>query len=139
MDIDPGPEDQTGWGGLTSSTSTRAVRVDVKTLDQVLPAETQIEVLKIDTEGADHWVLEGAQQLLRERRINHIFFEQNVARMKALAIAEDAPRRLLEASGYRVEAFGGSGQNEELYACPAESGPGSSARKRTRNSRTRCM
>ena len=49
----------------------------VVTLDEELKDVSFIDVLKIDTEGADTWVLEGAAFLLRQKRIRHVFFEEN--------------------------------------------------------------
>ena len=45
-----------------------------------------IDVLKIDVEGADTWVLYGCEQLLKQKAIRNIFFEQNGARMAELGI-----------------------------------------------------
>ena len=74
--FDAGPVDQTGWGGLTHETTSSIVEVPVTRLDDALAEIGEISVLKIDVEGADAWVLEGAEQLLRERRVEHVFFER---------------------------------------------------------------
>jgi len=66
-----------------------------------------IDVLKVDTEGTDSWVLDGARRLLRSHCVRHVFFEQNLPRMTALGIQHDAPFRTLEAYGYKVDAVGG--------------------------------
>jgi len=58
-------------------------------------------LLKVDAEGADGWVLMGAERLLRERRIAEVWFEQNKPRMRALGIEEAEPERFLQAAGYR--------------------------------------
>jgi FkbM family methyltransferase len=54
--FNPGSADQTGWGGLTTNTSAEFIKVPVARIDEELP-DTEIEVLKIDVEGADTWVL----------------------------------------------------------------------------------
>ena len=56
-----GPEEQTGWGGLVQGDANGdEATVRVVTLDEELKDIQCIDVLKIDTEGADTWVLEGA-------------------------------------------------------------------------------
>jgi len=109
-------EEQTGWGGLTTQPSGRTIRVQVCRLDEVVPRDRVIQVLKIDTEGADAWVLDGAQSLLRCKQIEHVFFEQNLPRMKSLGLPPDAPFRILELCGYKIEAIGGD--DVTFYARP---------------------
>lgn len=98
-------EGQTGWGGFTLEGSSTSVEVSVDTLDNY--AEThgidEIDVLKIDVEGADTWVLLGAAQLIREKRIKHLFFEANQSRMALLGIAPDEAENFLTQHGYVVE------------------------------------
>src|SRR5207247_1596925 len=102
LPFDPGPDEQSGWGGLTGTVSDRTINVRVRRLDDVLPRDTVLDCLKIDTEGADAWVLEGAAELLREGRIRHVFFEENQPRMEALGIPPRAGERLLLDLGYIV-------------------------------------
>jgi FkbM family methyltransferase len=108
MLFDPGPEHQTGWGGLRLSAAERSFPVTVQTLDQIMEGVERITVLKIDTEGADAWVLEGAATLLREHRIEHVFCEINVSRMRKLSICQERPRQFLESYGYAVTPVGRS-------------------------------
>jgi FkbM family methyltransferase len=64
-------------------------------LDEVLRGERAIGVAKVDVEGHEHAVLEGAEELLRAQRIRDIVFED----------FDDPPTRvarLLEAHGYTV-------------------------------------
>ena len=63
-------------------------------------------MLKIDTEGADTWVLQGAYQLLKEKRIKHIFFEENKVRMSALGILSETAKDLLLSCGYQITPMG---------------------------------
>ncbi len=107
VEFDPGPGEQTGWGGIANGRSASTIRVDAEKLDDVMPPDVVIDVLKIDTEGADSWVLDGTKQLLRSHCVRHVFFEQNLPRMTALGIQHDAPFRTLEAYGYKVDAVGG--------------------------------
>lgn len=98
-------DEQTGWGGLSLKNEMNTINVPVVTLDQFW-AETlyqTIDVLKIDTEGADTWVLEGASQLIKDKRIKHIFFEENMVRMSSLNILSETAQNLLISSGYQLK------------------------------------
>src|SRR5216683_603766 len=61
IQFDPGPEGQSGWGGITNEVGRETILMQADRLDDVMPADLYVEVLKIDTEGADAWVLEGAE------------------------------------------------------------------------------
>jgi FkbM family methyltransferase len=103
-----GPDEQSGWGGLLTQSEDTSIEVPVVSLDDFfLKNQCQhIDVLKIDTEGADTWVLQGAEKLLRSHKVSHIFFEENVTRMSALGIEPGEAQNLLEQYGYRVEKLG---------------------------------
>src|SRR5690242_3161382 len=107
-----GQEGQTGWGGIVPEGGSAEVSVPVDTLDRMIGANVTIDLLKIDVEGADSWVLHGAKRLLAEKRVRQIYFEQNRARMKALGIAEDEARKFLESLGYKSSAL--SGEETEI-------------------------
>jgi Methyltransferase FkbM domain len=78
-------------------------------------------VLKIDVEGADTWVLQGAQNLLKRRRVRRIYFEQNFVRMKALGIRENDAADSLQAVGYRSSILSREGAEiVDWEASPAE-------------------
>lgn len=62
--FDEGPPEQTGWGGLTKDSSYAAAPVLVVRLDELFKGE-RVDVLKVDVEGADTWVLYGCENLLR--------------------------------------------------------------------------
>jgi FkbM family methyltransferase len=100
-----GPREETGWGGLCLTATRESIKVKTVSLDQALPG-VAISVLKIDTEGADTWVLIGAQNLLSERRIAHLFFEDNPERRKALGIPSSTAHDLLKSFGYDIEYLG---------------------------------
>ncbi len=107
-----GPEEQTGWGGLVQGDAEGAeVVVPVVTLDEELKGIPFVDVLKIDTEGADTWVLEGARDLLGQRKIGHIYFEVNRRRMAELGIEVGAANKLLENFGYSVVLLEGSDES----------------------------
>ena len=103
----PGPEEQTGWGGFASQSGSARREVAVVRLDEHLAGlgVESLAALKIDVEGADAWVIAGAEGLLRARRIAHVFYEENKPCMAALGIAEGEAARVLEGCGYRVRAL----------------------------------
>jgi FkbM family methyltransferase len=98
-----GPEEQTGWGGFAlDGPREKMVEVPVVRLDEDLADAPSIDVLKIDTEGADTWVLEGVEGFLREKKIRHIFFEEHKGRMEKLGIPPGNATAYLLAMGYSV-------------------------------------
>ena len=101
-----GPIDQTSWGGITLQNSASAVEVDVTTLDAYFAGDEIIHVLKIDVEGADTWVLQGAERLLAHAQIKQIYFEQNKVRMKDLGIRAEDALEFLNALDYVVKPIG---------------------------------
>jgi FkbM family methyltransferase len=67
----------TGLGRLGSEGESGGVPVQVETLDAELHGR-EATILKLDVEGAEHAVLEGAAGALRERRLRHIIFEDHL-------------------------------------------------------------
>jgi len=94
-------ETQTTWGGLSNSSKT-GFEVKVVPLDSIFSDDSIINLLKIDVEGAETWVIEGASNLLRKGNIKHIFFEENLERQNKLNIEPNSALRLLEKYGYKV-------------------------------------
>lgn len=118
LDFQLGPEDQTGWGGLVKGgLKGNEVSVPVVKLDEELRHVSFIDVLKIDTEGADAWVLEGSRELLRQKKIRNVFFEENEERMAELGIKRGQAREVLESCGYSLRTLGTN--VSEFYARPA--------------------
>jgi FkbM family methyltransferase len=105
LEFSLGGDEQTGWGSFATAGAAQTTRVPVVTLDDELPPDPAIDLLKIDVEGADTWVLQGARRLLENKRIRHIYFEQNKERMESLGIGEQEPFDLLRAVGYEVTAL----------------------------------
>jgi FkbM family methyltransferase len=99
--FDLGPEGQTGWGGFKMTEDDRTIRVPVKRLDQEV--HKNITLLKIDTEGADAWVLQGAHDLLLQRLVDEVHFEDNTFRAQKIGIEDDEASSFLESVGYTVE------------------------------------
>lgn len=99
LHFDAGPEDQTGWGGFTTD-SKSGIEVDVVRIDESVPTNIPISLLKVDIEGADAWALMGCDRLLKARQVKQIWFEQNKPRMQALGIPESAAQDYLRSVGY---------------------------------------
>lgn len=106
ISFDNGPAIQTVWGGITSSVAASTITVPLVRLDQELP-DASIDVLKIDVEGADTWVLFGCEALLKKKRIGTLFFEQNRERMELLGIAAGGAQTFLRDLDYTREPLGG--------------------------------
>ena len=100
-----GTQEETGWGGFSHAATETTVEVPVVTLDNSIPAGKQVELLKIDVEGADTWVLFGAENLLKAKRIRQIYFEHNKERMRLLGIGELEALDFLQTVGYKVSAL----------------------------------
>jgi FkbM family methyltransferase len=103
--FDIGPTEQTGWGGISNKTSAHDVEVALVRLDDELP-DVNIDVLKIDVEGADTWVLYGCEQLLKKKKIRKIFFELNSVRMAEFGIGANDAIDFLDSVGYDCRQFG---------------------------------
>lgn len=99
-EFDPISDNMTGWGGLVLDKNSRSFKVKVERLDDIIPDHMIINLLKVDTEGADTWVLQGSQKLLQARRIREIRYEQNKFRLQQLGIAENEAADFLHAWGY---------------------------------------
>jgi FkbM family methyltransferase len=95
---------QTGWGGLMPGGLQGTIEVPVDTLDNfaALNKLERIDVLKIDTEGADTWIIYGAAKMLKAKKIKHIFFERNAMRMQQLYIRPGEAEAFLRDCGYTV-------------------------------------
>jgi FkbM family methyltransferase len=106
--FDQGPEDQTGWGGISNSTDgTNLVEVNTTTLDIYFKKQDVIiEVLKIDTEGADFLVIKGAIKLLKSKKNQHIFWEENLHRAKQLGLQGGESKILFRELKYKVDKIG---------------------------------
>jgi len=118
--FDPGPQDQTGWGGFCASDQKGAIEVEVVRIDETLGGDVRIDLLKIDVEGADFLVLTGCERLLRQRRIREIWYEQNKPRMETLGLPASAAQEYLEKLGYTSSPLTGtSGSVVTWLAVPA--------------------
>lgn len=105
MQFDLGPANQTGWGGFSLEASEASVAVDVVPLDDALLGVSDITLLKIDIEGADFWAIQGAQRILREKRVRHIWWEENKPRMRRLGIQAGDAQAFIRSMGYATKAY----------------------------------
>ncbi|MCA9024140.1 MAG: FkbM family methyltransferase [Planctomycetaceae bacterium] len=105
MLFDPGDEEQTGWGSLAVTDQARSYKVDVVRLDDVITDNEPIDVLKIDTEGADPLVLRGAERLLQQHQIREIFFEHNRPGLENLGLSDTEAQDFLRSHEYDVECL----------------------------------
>ena len=87
-----------GLGRLGTSADAGAVPVQVETLDQELHGRS-VAILKLDVEGAEEAVLEGAANALKDRRLCHIIFEDHHG-------AGSAVMRRLQGHGYTIYSIG---------------------------------
>jgi FkbM family methyltransferase len=78
----------------------RGVEVSVRTLDDVLGERTATGV-KVDVEGAERLVLEGARVAIAERRLPLIQLEWNNLSEKFFGESRDCVAELLTAAGYQ--------------------------------------
>ena len=120
MTFDLGPVEQSGWGGLSIGQAFgETIEVAVLPIDDLVATDKIVDVLKIDVEGADTWVLEGATGLLKSKRIRNVFFEQHTERMALLNISPETAPRLLRDAGYQIKTMSRSTDGlAEFWATP---------------------
>ncbi len=106
-------------GGFAYAADVRAysVEVDITSLDDFANAEklTRLDLLKIDVEGSETAVLQGAQESLRKFR-PVIVAEASEASLRQLGTSVSELLQLLRDSDYEVKVFGPSGKAEPLVA-----------------------
>jgi hypothetical protein len=85
------------------------VAVEAMTLDDYCEREglTHIDFVKIDVEGAEFLVLEGATELLASKDAPVILFEVNEDTAQKLGLETADVKKLLGANGYRLFRFDG--------------------------------
>src|SRR5262249_42858830 len=101
----PAPEDQFGMGSLGPQFHNAPIMLEQRSLDAML-AEMDIhrvDVIKIDVEGAELGVLQGAQRLLASERPPAIVFEfADWAEARIPGQQPGDAQAALLASGYRI-------------------------------------
>lgn len=104
-----GSEEETGWGGIAKTSDGQFISVAGQRLDENV--DETVAVLKVDCEGADAWVIEGAGTLLDRGLIGHVFFEENLSRQERLGIAQGSATRRLVDCGCKVDGIGNQCSN----------------------------
>ncbi len=100
LHFDPGPLEQTGWGGFAVNGQHGTIEVEVVRVDDVVRSNSPISLLKVDVEGADAWALMGCERLLRSQAIQEVWYEQNKPRIRTLGIPLEAAQDYLRSVGY---------------------------------------
>ncbi|WP_395750203.1 FkbM family methyltransferase [Prosthecobacter sp.] len=101
--FETGQSEQSGWGGIASAESKAIIEVPVRRLDPMFNETDGPITVKIDCEGADSWVMEGAKELLSRPMVRNVFFEVNEPRQLALGIPMDASQQILRGLGFCCE------------------------------------
>jgi FkbM family methyltransferase len=103
--------------GSWSSTESVVTRVHVTTVDREVAKAgwSSVDVLKIDTEGYDFRVIQGAEALLREKAVGIVQFEYNAPWARAGSTLA-AATAYLEGYGYRVFLIRTTGLHPLNYA-----------------------
>jgi len=121
--FDPGPVEQTGWGGFADGEASGTIEVDVVRIDQIVQAVKPVALLKVDIEGADAWAIMGCEKLLQARVVKEIWFEQNKLRINQLGIPLNAAQEFLLSAGYLPQPHGDPAEDiVDWSATPTETG-----------------
>jgi FkbM family methyltransferase len=98
---------------LVSSDAVVAEEVEVTTLDALIGGE-RVAGVKIDVEGAERLVLEGATEALGDRRIGLLQLEWNSSSLDLLGEDREPVAELLRSTGYELLAAEGNGRLRPL-------------------------
>ena len=105
--------DDPGWSGfrerpVPGATRTERIEVAVEVLDDALPADARPVLVKIDVEGAELEVLEGARRTLAEHR-PVVVFEHGVGSADYYGTEPEHVHELLTGLGYEISGLDGDG------------------------------
>jgi FkbM family methyltransferase len=96
-----GSSKETGWGGVAPELcNEETLAVQQQRIDEIV--DEKVDLLKIDVEGTDLYVLKGSRNLLDSNQVRHICFEHNVSRARKHDIGENEPTQFLQQVGYKV-------------------------------------
>jgi FkbM family methyltransferase len=98
------------------SPETRTLRVAAKRLDSLECAQQPLTLLKIDVEGYERFVLEGAEQTLQ--RTDFLFIEANAENTAEYGYSVQQLADYLRARGWRLYRLSDEGQLQPLPATP---------------------
>ncbi|CAK0761528.1 FkbM family methyltransferase [Gammaproteobacteria bacterium] len=114
-DLDSGGNalwDPTKWPGNGSAKTSQKIKIEATTLDrEVLCRDLRapIRVLKIDTEGAEHTVLQGAETLLKAGLVEYIVCELHEFGLNQMRSSQDELRSYVLQFGYETFVLGHKG------------------------------
>jgi FkbM family methyltransferase len=109
--------DRGAMNHLLPAPSATAEQVDVDTLDNLL-GDRYAAGVKIDVEGAERLVLEGASRALAERRIGVLQIEWNAMSQRVLGESRTSVAELLARHGYRLARPDHHGMLQPAQAAP---------------------
>jgi FkbM family methyltransferase len=91
------------WGTSSGrfAISGEGIQVSTIRLDELVAGEA-IDLLKIDAEGADAWVLEGARGLFEAGLIRTVLFENHPVGCDRFGIDRDAASAVLRSYGFKL-------------------------------------
>jgi FkbM family methyltransferase len=85
---------------INSFKNKSAVKVFCKKLDDIVPWEREIALLKIDVEGYEKFVLQGAEQTLRQTRC--VYFEVGIAHYRKYNYDPEVVFNILRRNGMQI-------------------------------------
>jgi FkbM family methyltransferase len=89
------------------------IQVEVRTLDDVVPAQRPVRLIKIDVEGGEFNVMRGAEQLLKSQH-PFIIFEHGLGATDKYGFGpDDIYHLLVDQLGYRIMLMGDFLKNEK--------------------------
>lgn len=92
--------EQSGWGHIDPNSNSNVIAT---TIDESVPEDTIIDILKIDVEGYEFEVLKGAKQAIQDKRVKNIFFELNEGMLHANGLSGDTLLGFLNEVGYQIQ------------------------------------
>lgn len=107
--------------GVPWTQDTHRVEVPVRRLDELIAAHEYVHFMKVDAQGFDYYVLQGAERLLRERRVRILQIEFAVGLMPEKQRTALALLQLMHSHGYRCASCGDDpGQGEGSVLVPTD-------------------
>jgi FkbM family methyltransferase len=95
----------------------RIIKTEVSTLDELIKDKTGIKFIKVDTEGADFYVLQGAEQILEKCRPAVVFecgaFQKGAA--QSYGYTREAFTSFFQKTGYQLFSILGLDYNPDLW------------------------
>jgi hypothetical protein len=89
--------------------------VDIRTLDSVLSAYPRVDFIKIDVEGFEREVIEGAREVIR-RHEPIVYFEYLDGYAADRGFSVDSFRELFDAVGYSLRWINHSSRDPALFS-----------------------